>query len=97
MSLQDLLRDVVVLDAAKPPVQLGDEDHVDLILFYVSQKAQETLTVFHRLAGGDSLICIAINDREAVTLRILGEGTLLGREGETVEVLLLSAFGRGYK
>ena len=35
MGLQDLLCDVVVFDISEPPVQLGDKDHVDLILFHV--------------------------------------------------------------
>lgn len=35
MGLQDLLGDVVVFDISEPPVQLGDKDHVELILFHV--------------------------------------------------------------
>ncbi len=47
--------------------------------------------MLHGLAGGDSLIGVAIYDCEAVTLGVLGERPLLGREGEAVEVLLFSA------
>lgn len=97
VSLQNLLGDVVVFDIAEPPIQLGDKDHVDLILFYVPEKPQEALAVLHGLAGRDPLIGVAVHDGEAITLGVLGERPLLGREGETVEVLLLSAFGRGHK
>lgn len=48
--------------------------------------------MLHGLAGGDSLVGVAVNDREPVTLGVLGEGAFLGREGETVEVLLLGAY-----
>ena len=48
--------------------------------------------MLHGLAGGDSLVGVAVNDREPVTLGVLGEGAFLGREGETVKVLLLGAY-----
>lgn len=92
MGLQDLFCDVVVFDIAEPPIQLGDQDHIDLILLYVFKKPQEALAVLHWLAGGDSLIGVAINDNEAVTLCVLGERPFLGREGEAVEVLLFGAY-----
>ncbi len=91
VRLQDFLCDVVVLDVAEPSVQLGDKDHVDLILLHVLKETQEPLAVLHGLAGGDSLIGVAIYDCEAVTLRVLGERLLLGREGEAVEVLFFGA------
>ena len=47
--------------------------------------------MLHGLAGGDSLVGVAVHDDEAVMLGILGKGALLGGEGETVEVLLFGA------
>lgn len=91
MGLQDLLGDIVVLDVSKPPVQLGDKDHVDLILFHVIQEPQESFAVLHRLAGRDTLIRIVTHDRITVMLGILRESALLGRKREPVEVLLLGA------
>ena len=35
MGLENLLRDVIVLDVAEPTVKLCDQDHVDLILLHV--------------------------------------------------------------
>lgn len=92
VRLQDFFCDVVVLDVAEPPVQLGDENHVDLILFHVLKEPQKPFAVLHRLASGDSLIGIAVHDCEPVTLGVFCECALLGREGETVEVLLLGAY-----
>lgn len=81
VSLQDFFGDVVVLDIPEPAVQLGHQDHINLVLLYILQEPQQPLPVFHGLSGRDPLIGVDAGYLIARPVGILQQGGLLGRKG----------------